>query len=190
MSFNKQKFAVLLEKAKGNRSINQYALQCGVSSAHISRLMRQLLDTPPNPETIKLFASKAHNEVTYNNLMVAAGYIEEDNSVNEDPKTIGENLKKYREKANFSEDEVAEKLNVSKSTYAEIESGKTKPDEHIIKEAANLYGVKTEKLLFADDVANENPISRAFHNYDNLTDEELEYLEMQLDIFRKMKKNK
>lgn len=74
-NFDKKKFAELLALAKGNRSINQYALQCGVSSAHISRLLRGLVDTPPNPETIKKFASKAQNGVTYEELMEAAGHI-------------------------------------------------------------------------------------------------------------------
>lgn len=76
MSFDKELFAELLEKAKGDRSINQYALHSGVSSAHISRLMRGLLTTPPNPDTIKLLAEKAHNEITYNELMRAAGHFE------------------------------------------------------------------------------------------------------------------
>lgn len=75
-NFNKQKFAQLLLKAKGERSINQYALHCGISAAHISRLIRNLIDTPPNPETIVKFADKAYNGITYNQLMEAAGYIE------------------------------------------------------------------------------------------------------------------
>ncbi|ADQ06470.1 immunity repressor protein (phage-related protein) [Caldicellulosiruptor hydrothermalis 108] len=73
--FDKKEFARLLELAKGDRSINEYAKECGVSSAHISRLLRCLLDTPPNPETIKKIASKAKNGVTYEDLMKAAGHI-------------------------------------------------------------------------------------------------------------------
>jgi len=76
--FDKQEFARLLELAKGDRSINEYAKECGVSSAHISRLLRCLLDTPPNPETIRKFASKAKNGVTYADLMRAAGHIVDD----------------------------------------------------------------------------------------------------------------
>ncbi|MED4979435.1 XRE family transcriptional regulator [Geobacillus stearothermophilus] len=78
MSFDKQKFAELLEKAKGNRSINHYAQKSGVTSAHISRLLRCLLDSPPTPQTIKKLADHAHNEVTYEDLMRAAGYIDDD----------------------------------------------------------------------------------------------------------------
>ena len=76
MCFNKERFAELLGKAKGDRSLNQFALHADVSSAHVSRLMRQKLSTPPSPETIKKLASKAHNGVTYELLMEAAGHWE------------------------------------------------------------------------------------------------------------------
>lgn len=62
--FDKKNFAQLLEQAKGERSINQYALHSGISAAHISRLLRGLLETPPNPDTIKLLADKAINNIT------------------------------------------------------------------------------------------------------------------------------
>ena len=73
--FNKNKFALLLRKAKGpERSLNQYAIDSGVSSAHISRLMRGLLDTPPTPQTIEKLAEFAYGGVTYEQFMEAAGY--------------------------------------------------------------------------------------------------------------------
>lgn len=74
-TFNKPAFAYLLNKAKGNRSINKYADETNVSVSHISRLLRKLLDSPPTPETISKLASKADNGVTYKDLMIAAGYI-------------------------------------------------------------------------------------------------------------------
>lgn len=81
--FDKNKFANLLAIAKGDRSINQYALHSGVTSAHISRLLRGLLDTPPGPKTIKKLAKHAHNGVTYNDLMEAVGYFPEGDSSNQ-----------------------------------------------------------------------------------------------------------
>ena len=73
--FNKEEFAVLLDRAKGDRSINNFANETGVSAAHISRFLRQMIASPPTPETISKFAAKAHNEVSYQDLMVAAGHI-------------------------------------------------------------------------------------------------------------------
>ncbi len=73
--FNKTDFAILLNKAKGDRSINQYANETGVSAAHISRFLREMIDAPPSPETLYKFAIKAYNEVTYHDLMIAAGHL-------------------------------------------------------------------------------------------------------------------
>jgi hypothetical protein len=75
ISFNRQQFADLLKKAIGSRSINQFALHCGVSAAYVSRLVRQVTQTPPNPPIIAKIANKAHNAVTYTQLMEAAGYL-------------------------------------------------------------------------------------------------------------------
>jgi hypothetical protein len=77
-NFNKELFAELLNKAKGDRSINNYALKSGVTAAHISRLLRSLLDTPPMPDTIKKLSDHAHNDVHYNDLMSAAGHFDKD----------------------------------------------------------------------------------------------------------------
>ncbi|MCA1031329.1 hypothetical protein LCL95_09855 [Bacillus timonensis] len=73
--FNKEEFANLLDRAKGERSINNFANETGVSAAHISRFLRQMIVSPPTPETISKFAAKAHNEVSYQDLMVAAGHL-------------------------------------------------------------------------------------------------------------------
>lgn len=83
-TFNKERFAMLLDRAKGDRSINQYANETDISAAHISRFLRQMIDAPPTPETISKFAEKAHNGITYRDLMIAAGHISEDNKVEED----------------------------------------------------------------------------------------------------------
>lgn len=76
MTFNKELFAELLNKAKGeDRSINKYAAEIDISPAHISRLLRNLIDTAPYPETISKFAQGAYNGVSYDMLMQAAGHI-------------------------------------------------------------------------------------------------------------------
>ncbi|MBH9967915.1 hypothetical protein [[Bacillus] enclensis] len=70
---------MLLDRAKGDRSINNFANETGVSAAHISRFLRQMIASPPTPETISKFASKAQNEVTYQDFMVAAGHLARNN---------------------------------------------------------------------------------------------------------------
>lgn len=76
-NFDLVTFAILLEKAKGDRTINQYANTINISAAHISRLLRKLVKSPPSPDTISKFASDAYNGVTYSELMLAAGHIDD-----------------------------------------------------------------------------------------------------------------
>lgn len=78
MKFNKEIFAKQLEQARGDRSINKYADECGISAAHISRLLRQMINTPPSPDTIKKLADKAYNGITYYQLMQSAGHLAPD----------------------------------------------------------------------------------------------------------------
>jgi len=80
MSFNKVKFSSLLEKAKGSRSINNYGRISNVDPGYISRLLRCLVDTPPSAAVISKLAERAHNEVTAEELMLAAGYLNQDSS--------------------------------------------------------------------------------------------------------------
>lgn len=76
MNFNREEFARLLEQARGNRSINAYAREVGLTGAHISRLLRGLLTTPPTPQTLAKLASAAANGVSYQAFMQAAGYLD------------------------------------------------------------------------------------------------------------------
>ncbi|WCF11548.1 hypothetical protein NDS46_31825 (plasmid) [Paenibacillus thiaminolyticus] len=77
MSFDKEKFAHLVTKAKGNRSINKYGIETGVDPGYISRLMRKLIDSPPSPSVIKKLTDKSHNDISYEELMATAGYLED-----------------------------------------------------------------------------------------------------------------
>ena len=83
-TFNKAEFAQLLERAKGDRSINQYATDTDISAAHISRFLREMIDTAPSPETIAKLASKAYNDVSYRDFMAAAGHIIVPNNASDD----------------------------------------------------------------------------------------------------------
>lgn len=74
-NFNKEKFSRILEKSKGNRTITKYSKDSGVSTSHISRLLRGLLNNPPSPEIISKLAEKPHNGVSYKDLLEAAGHI-------------------------------------------------------------------------------------------------------------------
>lgn len=73
--FNQEKFRDLLLKARGNRTNEEYAQQSGVSRPYISAYLNLKRNEPPSPEVIRRLASVAYNDVTYDDLMEAAGHI-------------------------------------------------------------------------------------------------------------------
>jgi len=73
--FDKVKFSELMQKALGERNMSEYALHSGVSLTYISELIKQERDNPPLPKTIRKLAEKAHNGITYEMLMEAAGHL-------------------------------------------------------------------------------------------------------------------
>jgi hypothetical protein len=69
VTFNKSKFASMLQKAQGTRTFNEYATDSGISPAHISRLTRQLIDNAPTTETLHNLSLCTSNGVTYEDLV-------------------------------------------------------------------------------------------------------------------------
>lgn len=70
-----KKLIDLLYKSLGDRSWNQFAQNAGVDSGHLSRIKNGNFNKPPKPEFLSKLASKAHNGVTYEELMTASGYL-------------------------------------------------------------------------------------------------------------------
>lgn len=74
--FNKDLFSEILKNAMGDRSINEYSRQTGVSGAYISRLLRCLILKAPGVEIIKKLAFRAEYGITYEEFMTAAGHLD------------------------------------------------------------------------------------------------------------------
>lgn len=77
--FDKELFAELLKKAIGARTAYRYSQEVDVSRGHISLLLRKESEWPPTANTIKKLSSKADNNITYEQLMIAAGHLESEN---------------------------------------------------------------------------------------------------------------
>lgn len=80
--FDVQKFSDLLTEVQGNRSLNEYARNSGVSAAYISKLKNKVKKTAPSPIIIRKLASKSGrfssslaDSVSYTAMMAAAGHI-------------------------------------------------------------------------------------------------------------------
>jgi len=85
--FNDELLASLIKNAQGELSLNNFAGQCGVSPSTLSRIINNKNSCPPAPGTLQKIASAAHNNVTYDELMDAAGYIST-NELNNDTQNI------------------------------------------------------------------------------------------------------
>lgn len=83
--------------------------------------------------------------------------------------TLGERLTELRKKMNLSQEEVAEKLNVTRQTVSKWELDQSTPDFDKIIPICKLYNITSEELITGrkKDVNNDNI------SYNLMTDEEI-----------------
>ena len=63
------------------------------------------------------------------------------------PKSFHEKLKKSREDAGYTQQQVSDILNIGRSTIANYEVGRTEPDLETLSNLADFYCVSTDWLL-------------------------------------------
>jgi len=69
---------------------------------------------------------------------------------------LGEKLYDLRKKHNFSQEEIAEKLNVTRQTVSKWETGESKPDIDKITPICELFQITTEELLTGKEIKRED----------------------------------
>ena len=74
--FNYSLLIALIKKAQGNRSLNQFARECGIDAGNLSRILNNKKVFSPKPDTLKKIAAMSYNNVTYEELMIAAGFMD------------------------------------------------------------------------------------------------------------------
>ncbi len=74
--FQKEKFRTCLLQARGQRTNETFSKESGVSRAYISAYLNLKRNEPPTPEIIRRLAKASQNNITYENLMIAAGFIQ------------------------------------------------------------------------------------------------------------------
>lgn len=72
--FNKKLFALLLNMARGDRTLRQYAIQCDISYMQLNKLSRCAQENPPRPSLLYKLSAHSASEVTEADFMFAAGY--------------------------------------------------------------------------------------------------------------------
>jgi len=64
---------------------------------------------------------------------------------------LSERLHQLRKEADFSQEYVAEKLEVSRQALSKWENGQANPDINNIKKLSELYGKSTDYILFGEE---------------------------------------
>jgi len=66
-------------------------------------------------------------------------------------KTIGERIRKHREEKGYSQENLAEKLHISRSAYQRIENGETNTWVNHLSSLCEELGISADELLTTDE---------------------------------------
>ena len=73
---------------------------------------------------------------------------------------FGELLAKRRKEANLSQEQLAEKLNVTRQAVSKWESGASMPDIETIKQISDIFSVSIDMLIYGEDRFQKKQINR------------------------------
>lgn len=137
----------LINLAQGERTLNQFALHIGLAPATVSLIKNGKRN--PSPKTLLKISKNARHNVTYEDLMKAAGFLNDVNIVYGEPFM---QLKETRIYRGYTQQEVANKLNLSVQAYSHYETGRRKPDYKTLKKLADFFNVSIDYLLGRENV--------------------------------------
>ena len=75
---------------------------------------------------------------------------------------FAERLKSLRKEQNLTQQKIAEKLNISRGSYAQWEAQRTQPSSKSLETLANFFDVSTDYLLGNTDIKNQNQFDEDF----------------------------
>lgn len=82
--------------------------------------------------------------------------------------TLGKNIKQYRQLKGLSQEELAEKLDVSQQTMSKIERGINFLTSETLEKISNILGVKISELFTFEDDTTPDEIIDDINKYLNL----------------------
>lgn len=85
--------------------------------------------------------------------------------------TIATNLKKLREAARYTQDEVSQALGITRSAYSNYESGEREAPYDVLEKVSDLFGCDMYVLFEENENADAMILASAFR-LDGLTDED------------------
>lgn len=87
--------------------------------------------------------------------------------MNDINKKIGENIKKYRQFNNMTQEELSKKLEIAPNTLSNYENGNREPNSDIISKIADIFNISIDELYGRKYNINE-PISIAASTKDGI----------------------
>jgi transcriptional regulator with XRE-family HTH domain len=93
-------------------------------------------------------------------------------------KVIGDKLRKFRKKLGLSQFQIAQELNIERSTFAYYELGKTIPDIKTIIKISKILGVHYTELLEEEHAQVLGDVQDQIPNVSNLSIEELKIISL------------
>jgi HTH-type transcriptional regulator, competence development regulator len=113
----------------------------------------------------------------------------------EETTEIGAYIKRVRESKKLGVNQLAQYAGISAAQISRIENGKREnPKPETLAKLAKALKVDYDELMSkagyinSEEKKETEDINTAFYDFDNLTEEEKEHLELQLQIFRELKK--
>ncbi|BCK00869.1 helix-turn-helix domain-containing protein [Anaerocolumna chitinilytica] len=102
--------------------------------------------------------------------------------------TIGENIKRFRIQAKFTQEELATRLGKSKNVISNWERGDNKPDADTIEEICLIFNISPNQIYSWEDAA-EKPLTIAAHfEGDKFTEDELEEIKQFAEFVKNRRK--
>lgn len=98
---------------------------------------------------------------------------------------IGQRIRKYRKAHGFSQEELAERVNISTTHMSHIETGNTKLSLSVLVSLSEALEVDTDKLLFSTKRANKSAYTEEILNL--LEDCTPQQLAIIVDVLRAVK---
>ena len=98
-------------------------------------------------------------------------------------KTIARNLKKLRETARYTQDEVAQALGVTRSAYSNYESGDREVPYDVIENVSDFFGCDMTMLFEENENVDAMILASAFH-IDGITQEDAAEIRRFKDIVK------
>ena len=99
---------------------------------------------------------------------------------------LSNNLKKIRKEHNLSQEQLAEKLGVSRQSVSKWESGQAYPEMDKVLQICQLFKVNIDDLM-NQDIKEVNNIKQSKNNINKFIDDFLDYITKTIDMFSSMK---